>query len=83
MMTSQDILNQLNAEPFVPFRIHTARGRDYEVPHPEFAQVGRTALTVYAPSEGNENGPLRWEKISLMLVESIAPIDLSAHKNGR
>lgn len=83
MVTPQEMLNHLTAEPFEPFRIHTASGRDFEIPHPEFAQIGRTSLTVFAPSEGSSDGANRWEKISLMLVESIAPLDRSSRKNGQ
>lgn len=83
MMTSQEILNHLTAEPFEPFRIHTASGREYEVPHPEFAQVGRTSVTIYASSAENPEGPQRWKKVSLMLVESIAPLHFPAGRNGK
>jgi len=82
MMTSQEMLNHLTAEPFEPFRIHTASGRVFEVRHPEFVQIGKTSFTVYAPSEDDPDGPQRWEKVSLMLVESIAPLDLVARKKG-
>lgn len=81
MMTLQDIVNQLAAEPFQPFRIHTASGRDFDIRHPEFAQVGRSTITVYAPPEENPSGAERWHKISLMLVESIEPLT-TATKTG-
>lgn len=83
MMTPQELLNHLTAEPFEPFRIHTASGRNFEIRHPEFAQIGRSSLTVYVPSEDAPDVPQQWEKISLMLVESISPLDLSTRKNGQ
>jgi hypothetical protein len=74
MIPPHEVLTHLTAEPFEPFRVHTASGRVFEIRHPEFAQVGRSTLTVYAPPENKSDGPQRWEKISLVLVESIAPL---------
>jgi hypothetical protein len=70
------------AEPFRPFRIHTASGRIFEVRHPEFVQMGRSVLTVCAPPESDPNGPQRWKSISLMLIESIAPLDATPVSPG-
>jgi hypothetical protein len=78
MMPTREVFNVVFAEPFRPFRIHTASGRTFEVRHPEFVQMGRSILTVYAPPENDRNGPERWEKISLMLIESMAPLDTAA-----
>lgn len=75
MITAQEMLNHLTAEPFEPFRIHTASGRDFDIRHPEFAQVGRSSLTIFTSPAGDPDGPQQWVKVSLMLVESIAPLD--------
>jgi len=77
MMPPREVMEHVFAEPFQPFRIHTASGRNFEVRHPEFVQVGRNILTVFAPPEGDPNGPQRWEKVSLVLIESIAPLGAS------
>jgi len=82
MMPPREIIEHVFAEPFQPFRIHTASGRTFEVRHPEFVQMGRSILTVYAPPENDPNGPQRWEKTSLMLIESIAPLDAASVKPG-
>lgn len=75
MMIPREILEHVFAEPFRPFRIHTASGRDYEIRHPEMAKVGRTTMIVYAPPDDDPEGPERWHKISMMLIESIEPLD--------
>ncbi len=75
MMTPREVMLVIFAEPFRPFRIHTASGRSFEVRHPEFVQMGRSTVTVYAPPDSDPNGPQKWEKISLLLIESIAPLD--------
>jgi len=74
MMTIRIIVDHVAAEPFVPFPLHTASGRVFEVRHPEFIKVGRSTVTVYAPAQGDPDGPMRWEEISLVLIESIAPL---------
>ena len=75
MMPPRVIMDHVFAEPFRPLRIHTASGRTFEVRHPEFVKMGRSTLTVYAPPEGDSDGPQRWEEVSLMLIESIAPLN--------
>jgi hypothetical protein len=37
--------------------------------------MGRSTLTVFTSPENDPSGPQRWEKISLMLIESIAPLE--------
>jgi hypothetical protein len=71
-------MDHVFAEPFRPLRIHTASGRTFEVRHPEFVKMGRSTLTVYGPQGGEPEGPPRWEEVSLMLIESIAPLETSA-----
>ena len=74
MIPPREVLDHILAAPFVPFRIHTASGRTFDVPHPEYVKVGATTMTVYTACESADpDGPPGWEKISLSLVESIAP----------
>jgi hypothetical protein len=68
------IFNHVFAELFEPFRIHTASRRIFEIRHPEFVQVGKTTMTDFAPPEKDPDAPERWEKISYVLIESIAPL---------
>ena len=75
MMTPRTVMDIVLAEPFQPFRIHMASGRSFEVRHPEFVQMGRSTLTIYSPPESDPNGPQRWERVSLLLIESLAPLD--------
>jgi hypothetical protein len=82
MMTPRVVTEHVFAEPFKPFQVHTASGRTFEVRHPEFVKIGRSTLTVYAPPEGNPDGPQRWEEISLVLIESIAPLDASVNSGS-
>jgi hypothetical protein len=82
MISPREVARLILAEPFQPFRIHTASGRTFDVRHPEFVQVGRSVMTIYAAPEGNLDGPERWERLSYMLIESIAQIDVPVSSNG-
>ena len=83
MIPPREVMRHVLAEPFEPFRIHTASGRTFEVRHPEFVQVGRNTMTVYSPPETDPEGPERWEKLSFMLIESIAPLSTPANTASR
>jgi tRNA1(Val) A37 N6-methylase TrmN6 len=65
-MTVEQLRTLLHAQPFRPFVIHLADGREVEVLHQEFAIIapqGRTAI-VYRPDES-------FEIIDIMLVTSL------------
>jgi len=82
MVPPREILMHVFAEPFEPFRIFTASGRTFDIRHPEFVQVGRSTLTVYTPTENNPDSPHQWEKLSFMLIESLAPVSTPAPPQG-
>jgi hypothetical protein len=76
MMVPKEILGHVTAEPFRPFRIHTASGRTFVIRHPEVVQVGRTTLTIFTPlADDIPEAEGLWYKISLMLIESIEPLN--------
>ena len=76
MMTPKEVMTHVTAEPFRPFRIRTASGRAFEVKHPEVVQVGRTTLTLSVPlTDDIPEGRGLWHKLSLMLIESIEPLE--------
>jgi hypothetical protein len=83
MIPPRDVLIHILAEPFQPFRLHTASGRTFEVRHPEFVTVGRNTMMVYAPPENAPEGPERWERLSYMLIESISPLNASVATSSR
>ena len=67
-MTIEQLRATVRAQPFVPFTLHLADGRDYRIDHPEFISShpqGRTII-VYKPGE---NGDL--EILDLLLVVGI------------
>jgi hypothetical protein len=83
MVTWREVMTHVGAEPFRPFRIYTASGRSSEIRHPEVVQVGRTTLTISVPLADDipdAQGP--WYKISLMLIESIEPLDAAVRQRN-
>jgi hypothetical protein len=58
-----------------PFRLHMASGRRFDIGHPEIIRVGRSSVTVYARPDGDSSQSERWQKVSLMLLESVEPLD--------
>ena len=78
MIISRKVSEYVTAEPFRPFRIRMASGQTFDVPHPEMILVGRTSVRVYAVKEGDLNE--KWHDTSLMLMETIEPLDVPARQ---
>lgn len=55
-MTVEEILEEVHAQPFRPFVLHLASGRNVQVQHPDFfARNPRGgSITVYSPEGGRE-----------------------------
>ncbi len=67
-MTIEQLRTTIKAQPFVPFTLRLADGRQYDIDHPDFISShphGRTVI-VYKPGE---NGDL--EILDLLLVVGI------------
>ena len=75
MMTFRMIGEYVAAEPFRPFRIKMASGQSFEIRHPEMILVGRTSVRVYTSLESESENGERWQDVSLMLTETIEPMD--------
>jgi hypothetical protein len=77
MMTFRKVGEYVSAEPFRPFRIRMASGQTFEIRHPEMILVGRTSVRVFLPAgEDSQNGD-RWQDVSLLLMETLEPIESS------
>lgn len=77
MMTYSKMGEYVAAEPFRPFRIKMASGQSFEIQHPEMIMVGRSSAKIYKSRESNPDGPQFWQQISLMLTESLEPIEIA------
>jgi hypothetical protein len=71
MMTPRKLLVYMTTEPFRPFRLSMASGKTFEVRHPENIAISKSSARIYAPKDGDEEGPDFWHDISLMLIEFV------------
>ena len=76
MMTPRKLIEYVSAEPFLPFRINMASGQAFEVRHPENIAVSRSSTKIYMPSDDSDTVE-RWHDISLLLIDSVEPLDTS------
>jgi hypothetical protein len=77
MMIFRKVVEYVAAEPFRPFRIKMASGQFFKIRHPEMILVGRTSVRVYTSSETESENGERWQDVSLMLMETIEPMNAS------
>lgn len=82
-MTFRQIGEYVTAEPFRPFRIKMASGASFEIRHPDMILVGRTSARIFTSAAGNSGGGERWHDISLLLAETLEPIELSTLGTGQ
>jgi hypothetical protein len=74
-MMPQEVLNYVQAQPFRPFCIRMNSGRTYEIRHPEMVRVGRRDLLIFTFVSDSPGVYDRWENVSLLLIESLSPLD--------
>ena len=74
-MTGYDVLQWVQAKPFVPFRIRLNSGRTYDVRHPEMVKVSHTQVVVFTYRGGIEDLVEKMEMVGLQLVEAIEPLE--------
>jgi hypothetical protein len=63
-MDLQGIREALRRQPFEPFRICLADGRELPVPHPELVAVGKRRIIVVKPDDS-------WSVIEPLLIVSL------------
>ena len=76
-MTSQELLNYVNAVPFRPFQIRMNSGRTFDIRHPEMVRVGRRDAMVFTFVSDLPEVYDKWENVSLVLIESLSPLETS------
>ena len=76
MITPRKLIDYVSAEPFRPFRINMASGQTFDVRHPENVAVSRSSIRIFAPLD-DSTADERWHDVSLMLMESVEPLDTS------
>jgi hypothetical protein len=57
-----------------------ASGQTFDIRHPEMILVGRSSVRVYTVTEPEANE--KWHDVSLMLTETIEPLDVPVHQTN-
>jgi hypothetical protein len=67
-MRPEELRGLLNAQPFIPLRIHMTDGKTFDISHPEFVLILRSRVDIGIPQD-SENGVLdRVEHCSLLHI---------------
>ncbi len=77
LMSPQEVLNYVNGQPFRPFRIRINSGRTFDIRHPKMVRVGRRDVLIFTFASDVPEVYDRWENVSLVLIESLAPLEAS------
>lgn len=72
MFTADDILARLRGQPFVPLRIVTSAGQNFDVYHPDLILVGRRDLMVGTASAEN---PATYEQVTRLALWHITALE--------
>jgi hypothetical protein len=83
-MTANRLVTYITAEPFRPFRINMASGKQYDIRHPEMISVGKTTAHVFTSmSDDEDEAKEREQELSLILIESVEPLETKTHSGSR
>jgi hypothetical protein len=84
MITHQRLARYVFAEPFRPFRIGMASGQSFEIRYPEMISIGRSKARISTFfSEDPELAKQREHEVSLLLMESVEPLDVNTAQDGK
>lgn len=77
-MPPERILEYVDREPFVPFRLRMASGRRFDIRHPENIKVGVDEVYVFIFSKKDDRLVERSVILGLSLMESVEPVEANA-----
>ena len=75
MVTSTQLLNYAQAQPFRPFRLNMASGKTYDIRHPEMVKVLKSYVLVFF-FPGGDSLADHYDTVSLMLTKSVSHLDV-------
>lgn len=76
-MRAEEILADLRAVPFRPFRLLMNSGRTCEIRHPEMANVTRSTIYIFQADKSDVPAE-RVEMVSLLLIERVEHIETTS-----
>lgn len=77
-MTREDVIQELERDPFIPLRLHLSSGQKIEVPFPNTAWVRQNTILVVHPLAKGTVAIGNYDVIALRLVERIEQLDETA-----
>jgi hypothetical protein len=83
MISFQQLARYVGAEPLRPLRLSMASGQIFEIRQPEMIRVGRSTARIYTfRSDDPEQAKQRELEVSVLLMESVEPLDLTTTQEG-
>jgi hypothetical protein len=70
-MTTEDVAQEIDRQPFVPFRLHLSSGQTIEVLYPNTAWVRQNTLLIVHPLDRGTSRIGNYDVIALRLIERI------------
>lgn len=77
-MTSADVKQEIERQPYVPLRLHLASGQKIDLAYPHTAWLRQNTLLVVYPLERGSHAIGNFDVIALRLIERIEPIGQGA-----
>ena len=78
-MRIEEIRDQMEQSPFVPFRIHISNGSHFDILHPDFLLLSRTAAHIGVNVE--DHLPERIVRVGLLDITHLEPLEDSLTPN--
>ena len=82
-MTSEDVLQELEREPFTPLRVHLSSGQRIDIKDPNTAWLRQNTLLIVHPIRPGSHAIGNYEVIALRLIEKIQTLDNGSPRKGR
>jgi hypothetical protein len=79
-MTSEDVLQEIERQPFSPIRLHLSSGQTIDVKFASTAWVRQNTLLVVHPLRPGTQAIGNYDVIALRLIERIEPISPNGAK---
>lgn len=73
-MTSEDVQQEIDREPYLPLRLHLASGKTIDLPYPNTAWIRQNTLLVVFPLERSTHRIGNYDVVALRLIERIEQI---------
>jgi hypothetical protein len=74
-VSTQEVLEYVQARPFRPFRIRVSGGPVVDIRHPEMIRVGTREIIIFKYASEAAEVYDAWSSVGLSLIESISHLD--------